>query len=95
MCGIVGLWHFDRKPLEPLALQEATTLLRHRGPDDEGYLLVDTTTGCPAHFGGSDTISQLGLPRLENAVGKSFNLALGFSGPTPVRSRSYEQAAPS
>lgn len=36
---------------------------------------------CPPH---------LGLP-----FRRPFNLALGFSGPTPVRSRSYEQAAPS
>jgi asparagine synthase (glutamine-hydrolysing) len=78
MCGIVGLWHFDRQPINSAALQQATTLLRHRGPDDEGYLLVDTATGCPSHFSGGDTISQLNLPRLESAVGKSFNLALGF-----------------
>ncbi len=78
MCGIVGLWHLNRQPINPAALQQATTLLRHRGPDDEGYLLVDTATGCPSHFGGSDTISQLHLPRLENAAGKSFDLALGF-----------------
>ncbi|MCI0691263.1 asparagine synthase (glutamine-hydrolyzing) [candidate division KSB1 bacterium] len=78
MCGIFGLWHFDRQPLNPVAIQQATTLLRHRGPDDEGYLFVDTAKGCVSPFGGNDTIPQLGLPRLENALGKSFDLAFGF-----------------
>jgi asparagine synthase (glutamine-hydrolysing) len=78
MCGIVGLWHFDRKPINPRALQQATTLLRHRGPDDEGYLLVDTEKGCASHFGGNDTLSQLHLPRIENAAGQSSDLVFGF-----------------
>jgi asparagine synthase (glutamine-hydrolysing) len=40
MCGIAGF--FSLKEQECLNfLQERSTLLRHRGPDDEGYLLLD------------------------------------------------------
>jgi len=78
MCGITGLWNLDGKPIDPSQIQSATTLLRHRGPDDEGYLLVDTAKGQVLHCGGNDTITALDLPRIENAVGKSFNLSFGF-----------------
>jgi len=78
MCGILGQWNLDGKPIDPLQVRRATTLLRHRGPDDEGYLLVDTATGRVLHCGGHDTIAALDLPKIENAVGKLFNLAFGF-----------------
>jgi len=40
MCGIAGIYHFDpeRKVDEGL-LRRMTTLLRHRGPDDEGFFV--------------------------------------------------------
>src|SRR6185312_6308004 len=40
MCGILGLVRRDgRAETQTLALVEATRRVRHRGPDDEGYLL--------------------------------------------------------
>jgi len=78
MCGIFGLWHLDNKPLAPATIQRATNLLRHRGPDDEGYLLVNTANNCVAQFSGQDTIAELNLPRIENVNHPSFNLAFGF-----------------
>jgi asparagine synthase (glutamine-hydrolysing) len=51
MCAIVGLLS-ARTGCEGL-IRKMTTLLRHRGPDDEGYLLADVkTTNC---FGGEET----------------------------------------
>lgn len=52
MCGIFGIWHRDVRPVDILALSRATTNLRHRGPDDEGYLLVDTSDGRVVLCGG-------------------------------------------
>src|SRR5574342_99038 len=79
MCGIFGLWQLDNKPIAPSTIQRATTLLRHRGPDDEGYLLVNTAANnCVSQFGGQDTIAELNLPRLENVNHPSCNLAFGF-----------------
>jgi asparagine synthase (glutamine-hydrolysing) len=37
MCGIAGIWHPDRRPVDAAALRRMTRALVHRGPDDEGY----------------------------------------------------------
>ena len=60
------------------ALERATTALRHRGPDDEGYLLVATRTGRTVLCGGPATPAALGLPRLSALADERFDLALGF-----------------
>lgn len=77
MCGIFGIWHHGQS-LDVGALERATTAIRHRGPDDEGYLLVNTQTGATALCGGRDTNSELELPSLESQRSSSFNLAFGF-----------------
>src|SRR5437764_12796510 len=79
MCGIFGIWQTDHAPLDLARVREATSVaLHHRGPDDEGYLLVNTATGRTVHCGGADTDAQLGLPVLDQFMGESFDLALGF-----------------
>src|SRR6476659_9064154 len=40
MCGIAGLISFSSS-LDPELIGKMTSLLRHRGPDDEGYLAAD------------------------------------------------------
>jgi asparagine synthase (glutamine-hydrolysing) len=78
VCGIFGIWHRDGRPVDILALSRATTILRHRGPDDEGYLLVDTSDGRAVLCGGENTAPSLRLPRIEELAGERFDLALGF-----------------
>ncbi len=81
MCGIFGIWHRDGKSVDLAALRRATTSLRHRGPDDEGYLLVDTANGHTMLCGGENTRAELGLPGLSDfigVIGERFDLALGF-----------------
>lgn len=34
MCGIGGIWHFDREPVDPQRLEDMTAVLAHRGPDE-------------------------------------------------------------
>jgi asparagine synthase (glutamine-hydrolysing) len=58
MCGIFGIWHHGQS-FDAGALERATTAIRHRGPDDEGYLLVNTQTCATALCGGLDTNSEL------------------------------------
>lgn len=78
MCGIFGLARFDEAPVNLKSVQMATDALRHRGPDDEGYLLGNTQTGQIAVCGGPDTVSPLNLPRLNTFSTLNFNLAFGF-----------------
>lgn len=39
MCGICGMYRFDRQGVEKNALVEMTNKMIHRGPDDAGYLI--------------------------------------------------------
>ena len=39
MCGITG--YFSAKKLRPASFAKANNLIRHRGPDDYGYLMLD------------------------------------------------------
>lgn len=80
MCGILGLWHLDRKPINRQTLAQATSTLRHRGPDDEGFVLVDTDTGCCFPCGGTETDPRLELPHLDtvDVDGLVCDLAFGF-----------------
>lgn len=48
---LVGLENLDGKPVDLAALQDATTAIRNRGPDDKGYLFV---TGATESCGGAD-----------------------------------------
>ncbi|MFN8490930.1 MAG: asparagine synthase (glutamine-hydrolyzing) [Caldilineaceae bacterium] len=78
MCGIFGVWQPKDAPVNLAYLQQATNALRHRGPDDEGYLLVDTARGHTVACRGADTDPQLALPPLTAFSSEAFDLALGF-----------------
>jgi asparagine synthase (glutamine-hydrolysing) len=78
MCGIVGIWRLDGAAVDPASLQLATAAIRHRGPDDEGYLLVNTRTARAISCGGSDTDHRLTLPDLDQFKSELFDLAFGF-----------------
>jgi asparagine synthase (glutamine-hydrolysing) len=78
MCGIFGTWQLDGRPLDLLRFRRATDAMRHRGPDDEGYLLVNTQTGRTVSCAGENTDPRLGLSPLESFADDQFDLALGF-----------------
>ena len=59
MCGIVGQLSRDGSPVDVATFAAALTSLRHRGPDDEGYVAVDTATARTVAQGGSDTPADL------------------------------------
>ena len=75
MCGIHGVWHLDGRPADLARLRAAATAMRHRGPDDEGYLLADTRARRLVTCGGSDTDRRLVLPEMEAFSGERFDLA--------------------
>ncbi|MGB6037398.1 MAG: asparagine synthase (glutamine-hydrolyzing) [Cryomorphaceae bacterium] len=51
MCGIFGVWNF--KGVNGHALRRTSAMLRHRGPDDEGFLLVNQ--GTAMSYAGDDS----------------------------------------
>lgn len=78
MCGIYGRWNLRGDPVDVEALQRATGTLRHRGPDDEGYLLVGSRSGECRHFRGEETDPRVGAPDIRAAASAGFDLAFGF-----------------
>src|ERR1039458_9857272 len=76
MCGIFGT--FNPRGIDPAMLVGAVTKLRHRGPDDEGYLFVNTARGGTLACGGEDSDTRLDLPPAAGIQGAAYNLALGF-----------------
>ena len=76
MCGIFG--QIGRGSIAPQVVKKATDRLRHRGPDDEGYLLADIAGGMRLHCGGADTDERLSLPRITDAPAHEYDLAFGF-----------------
>jgi asparagine synthase (glutamine-hydrolysing) len=54
MCGIAALIAHSPKELGAL-IGAMTTVIRHRGPDDEGVVLFDAADLAPSAFGGPDT----------------------------------------
>jgi len=56
MCGIAGIISLDNKHGFPAkTLRQMSTLVRHRGPDDEGYLCSSNLGGDLCGFGGFDS----------------------------------------
>ena len=53
MCDICGF--VAPAPVDASAILAMTKLAKHRGPNDEGYLLVDAPGAMPAPLGGPDT----------------------------------------
>jgi asparagine synthase (glutamine-hydrolysing) len=78
MCGIVGRW--DRgngAGVAPARIEAALASIRHRGPDDEGYVYVDTRSGGVRSFGGDDTAAGLDLPHVRSLDRAAGDLVLG------------------
>jgi asparagine synthase (glutamine-hydrolysing) len=78
MCGIAGIYNTNGAPVDKLRLEKMTGIIRHRGPDDEGYLLVNTDNNSTQHCKGDNTIKELyaTLPHVKEGV--SANLGFGF-----------------
>ncbi len=84
MCGIAGI--LCRHGKVPVAqIRKMASLLRHRGPDDEGYLWWSEPSGQPFLAGGEDTppaVWQSQLPyspqvHIEEARSQSAQILLG------------------
>lgn len=75
MCGILGIVGARASSLDARCLNTALDYVRHRGPDDEGYLLYKADTGAIVELGGDDTNPQLALPSIKAVSGRPFDVA--------------------
>ena len=83
MCGIAGIVNLKGAtgPLVP-HIHSMTQCMRHRGPDDEGYLLIDSRKNWIRPYGGDDTPNHSGvpgkqMPHIREAAGLSVEACFG------------------
>jgi asparagine synthase (glutamine-hydrolysing) len=74
MCGIAGVFSHEKGAL--LSVRRMADALRHRGPDDEGYLFADVEQARVWRFSGASTAAGVPHPRLTDEVPDSATLAL-------------------
>lgn len=75
MCGIAGI--ASRRPEDLSGIAAMTDALRHRGPDDEGYLLADSRAARAWPFRGKDTAAGIAHPLLPSYVPSGADVAFG------------------
>jgi asparagine synthase (glutamine-hydrolysing) len=78
MCGIAGIYNLNQKPVDQERLVAMTKIIRHRGPDDEGYLLVNTSSDNMLHCHNSDTLREIQATTKPIPNDFTANLAFGF-----------------
>ena len=78
MCGIIGIWNISGKPINVDELIQMNNMIRHRGPDDEGYLLVDTQNQKTSHCHGNETIEEIRIKSKYVKEKQVANLGIGF-----------------
>ncbi len=79
MCGISGIFCLDGdKRADVRLLREMTDLVRHRGPDDEGYFLCSPETGVSKLFSGQDSSAEVKTLHPQLDEGEKARLGFGF-----------------
>lgn len=72
MCGICGIFDGQRR-VAPIG--QMNQVQRHRGPDDEGYLFINTRTNAWQIAGGEESAADLQLPSCNEVESTAFDLA--------------------
>ena len=78
MCGITGLWNLDHRKIHPGLFAAMTNTLRHRGPDDEGYVFFDTENGQYRYLHGDETTPEARQGTEHVSCSREADLAFGF-----------------
>lgn len=68
MCGIAGIYRLDGSRIDPHCIVQAAHTMRHRGPDGEGYLLLNTASGACSLRNGPDTPANIQHPQVDAPV---------------------------
>ncbi len=68
MCGITGMVHLRGGGVDAGCVLEAAHTMRHRGPDGEGYLLLNTASGEHSLRNGPDTPTNIVHPLVTDAA---------------------------
>ncbi len=75
MCGISGYIRF-KEAVSPVVLQYMNDAIRHRGPDDEGYMVMNDDV--MASYAGRDSISEIKHQVPQIIAASVSRLGMGF-----------------
>lgn len=78
MCGIAGIFHLDGSPIHTQQLLAMTRVIRHRGPDDEGFLLASTENNFAERHSAEDSIDEVKIQHRALPEKTQGNLGMGF-----------------
>lgn len=76
MCGITGIIRF-KDTIAPGAIQQMNNAIRHRGPDDEGYIAIDAAHTIISYT-GADTVAAIKQQYASISSAAAASLFLGF-----------------
>ncbi len=74
MCGIAGIINFDNSPVDAMVLKRMTAVISHRGPDDEGHVLLKSKNEGSI----SNPIEYRNTNELIDLKNHGYNVGLGF-----------------
>ncbi len=79
MCGIAGLIDLRGNAVDTWVLKAMMDVIRHRGADDEGYVLIDQGTSRSVVYAGSDSpdVVKAALPMF-GSVGTAIRPSVGL-----------------
>ena len=77
MCGFCGIYSLH-EAVDFCLLKSMNKLIKHRGPDDEGYLQINTNSGMITHLAGEDSIFEIKKALHAQAPDPQANLGMGF-----------------
>ncbi len=78
MCGFVGIWNFNNELIDIETIESMNTIIRHRGPNDEGYLMVNTAQHITCHCYGKETIPEIKASSVNLYDCLPANFGIGF-----------------
>ena len=78
MCGITGIYSFAGRAIDVQLLTAMTDRIRHRGPDDEGYLLVDSVNAKMQGYSGNESTKAVKAKYPALKANSKPMLGLGF-----------------
>jgi asparagine synthase (glutamine-hydrolysing) len=78
MCGICGIYNLDHAPIDIQLLKGMAKIVQYRGPDDEGYLLVNTKLGTTRQCYHQDTMPSVRAKIEPLSYDYKANLGFGF-----------------